>query len=157
MAERTPDDAEWERLVASLRGPDSDGDAGWPEAENLAEGSESSEADESPTPSRVGDEPVIIWRGSSEDVDAEIERAVPDEHFVPPEPPPLPRADALTWAAWIGVIGAPVVLLAASALGASSRLVVIICVAGFLAGTGVLVARLRSQRDPYDPNDGAVV
>jgi hypothetical protein len=157
MAERTPDDAEWERLVASLRGPDSTGDTDWPEAENVAEDDEPLPSDESATPPRRSNEPVIIWRGSSEDVDAELERAVPDEHFVPPDPPPLPRADALTWAAWIAVIGAPLVLLAATALGVSSRLVVAVCAAGFLAGIGVLITRMRTQRDPYDPNDGAVV
>jgi hypothetical protein len=154
MPDRTPDDAEWERIVASLRGPDSDGNTEWPEPD-------ASTRDESPEPepepARPPDEPVIIWRGSSEDIDAEIERAIPDEHFVPPDPPPLPRADALTWAAWLSVIGAPALLLVATALGGSSRLLVVVAVVAFVAGIGVLLTRMRTQRDPYDPDDGAVV
>ena len=156
MPERTPDDAEWERIVASLRSPDEPGATDWPAAENLQPGHTDDDEPE-PAISRPADEPVIIWRGCTEDIDAEIERAVPDEHFVPPEPPPLPRADALTWAAWIGVIGSPILLLVVAALGISSPLLVTACIIGFLAGLGVLITRLGSGRDPYDPDNGAVV
>ncbi|MFD8820088.1 hypothetical protein ACFV23_53585, partial [Streptomyces sp. NPDC059627] len=31
-------------------------------------------------------------------------------HFVPPEPPPLPEADATAKFAWLGVVGGPVLL-----------------------------------------------
>ena len=164
MPERTPDDAEWEAIVASLRGPDTQGNADWPAAEDVDEQPDTPTDDSpdrpeppTPQPARSTDEPVIIWRGSHEDIDAEIERAVPDEHFVPPDPPPLPRADAVTWAAWIAVIGAPLILLALTALGVSSRMIVTACIAGFLAGIGVLITRMRTHRDPYDPDDGAVV
>lgn len=160
MAERTPDDAEWERIVASLRAPDTDRASEWPDIENTErdEGEpDDGDLDPEPEPARASNEPVIVWRGSSEDIDAEIERAIPDEHYVPPEPPPLPRADALTWAAWIGVIGSPLLLLIVAALGISSRLVVVVCIVGFVAGLGVLITRMGSGRDPYDPDNGAVV
>lgn len=174
MAERSPDDAEWERIVASLRGPDSEGNSTWPEVENRSSSepsngtSDEASDDQShpddtgrdpalPRSSRSEDEPVIIWRGSSEDIDAEIERAIPDEHFVPPDPPPLPRADAITWAAWLGVIGAPLLLLLMTAFGVSSGFVVTAAVAAFLAGVAILISRMRSHRDPFDPDDGAVV
>jgi len=162
MAERTPDDAEWERIVASLRGPDTEGSTDWPDVESRSTNEESDE-DQRPDKSsrqdrgRSLDEPVIIWRGSSEDIDAEIERAVPDEHYVPPDPPPLPRADAITWAAWVGVIGAPLLLLLMTAFGVSSGFVVTAAVAAFLGGLAILISRLRSHRDPFDPDDGAVV
>jgi hypothetical protein len=174
MAERSPDDAEWERIVASLRGPDTEGNTTWPEVENRSSSDTSSDApdqasddqsrpdetgrdDAPPGPGRDVDEPVIIWRGSSEDIDAEIERAIPDEHFVPPDPPPLPRADAITWAAWLGVVGAPLLLLLLIAFGVSSGFVVAAAVAAFLAGLAILIGRMRSHRDPFDPDDGAVV
>jgi len=162
MPDRTPDDAEWARIVASLRAPDSEGPADWPDVENTDRDDEQDteewdNGDVQPEPARSSNEPVIIWRGSSEDIDAEIERAVPDEHFVPPEPPPLPRADALTWAAWIGVIGSPLLLLLVAALGIASRVVLFVCVAGFVAGIAVLITRMRTQHDPSDPDDGAVV
>jgi hypothetical protein len=160
MSERTPDDAEWERIVASLRGPDTEGSLDWPDAENAPERSAADEATDpvsaDPEPGQP-DEPVIIWRGSTEDIEAEIERAVPDEHFVPPEPPPLPRADAITWAAWVGAIGAPLLLVLLTALGVSSGFVVVGAVAAFLGGVAILVSRMSSHRDPFDPDDGAVV
>lgn len=154
MTDRTPDDAEWERIVSSLRGPDTTGSTEWPDAsaDNAGEDEpDNQRASEEP------EEPVVIWRGSEADIDAELERAVPDEHFVPPEPPPLPRADAITWAAWLGVVGAPLMLLLLTALGVSSGLLATVLVAAFVAGIAVLVTRMRTQRDPYDPDDGAVV
>ena len=158
MSERTPDDAEWERIVASLRGPDTEGSSDWPDAETTGDGAGEA-PDEDGADSGAGklDEPVIIWRGSTEDIDAEIERAVPDEHFVPPDPPPLPRADAITWAAWIGAIGAPLLLVLLTAFGVSSGLIVVGAVAAFLGGVAILVSRMRGHRDPFDPDDGAVV
>ena len=160
MAERTPDDAEWERIVASLRGPDSEGATEWPdvsdrpdEPEATASGGDPDVDEPVPTPA----EPVIIWRGSAEDVDAELDRAIPDEHFVPPDPPPLPRADAITWAAWVGALGAPLLLLLMTAFGVSSGVVVVAAVGAFLGGVAILVSRMRSHRDPFDPDDGAVV
>lgn len=158
MPDRTPDDAEWDRIVASLRGPDTEGSADWPDAEDVPRtDSDDGEGEPAPASSRPVDEPIIIWRGSTEDIDAEIERALPEEHFVPPEPPPLPRADAITWAAWLGAIGSPLLLLLLTALGVSSGLLASVLVAAFVAGVAVLVTRMRGQRDPYDPDDGAVV
>lgn len=152
--DETPGDAAWEQIVASLRGPDSEGGTGWPLAEDVDASEPDSPEQEQATTS---DGPVVIWRGSDADVDAEINRAVPDEHFEPPEPPPLPRADAITWAAWLGVIGSPLVLLLMTALGVTSQLLVVAVVAAFLGGVGVLITRLRTHRDPFDPDDGAVV
>lgn len=158
MSERTPDDAEWERIVASLRGPDTEGSSDWPDSEDATDNpGEATDSVTAGPDATAPDEQVIIWRGSTEDIDAEIERAVPDEHFVPPEPPPLPRADAITWAAWIGAIGAPLLLVLLTAFGVSSGLIVVGAVAAFLGGVAILVSRMRSNRDPFDPDDGAVV
>jgi hypothetical protein len=55
------------------------------------------------------------------------------------------------------VIGAPALLLVATALGGSSRLLVVVAVVAFVSGIGVLLTRMRTHRDPYDPDDGAVV
>lgn len=158
MSKESPDDAAWDEIVASLRQPDPDGAGTWPESENVeppARGPEQVPAE--PTPPSEPPEPVIIWRGSREDVDAELERAVPDEHFVPPDPEPLPRADAITWAAWIGVIGGPLLMFLLSAFGRSSSLLAVASVAAFLGGFLVLVTRMRARRDPHGPDDGAVV
>jgi hypothetical protein len=155
-------DAAWEQIVAQLRRDEATSAAPWPDAEGLdttpqdtGDDEPSPALDSRPDPSSP--RPVIIWRGSEKDIDAELDRAIPDEHFVPPEPPPLPRADAITWAAWIGVIGGPLLLLALTALGRSSSVLVGFSAAAFLGGFAVLITRMRSQRDPYDPDDGAVV
>lgn len=150
--EHRRDDAAWEQIVASLQGPDSEGNPRWPAEEDTS----TTRPDDEPRRGQP-DEPIIIWRGSEADIDTEISRAVPDEHFEPPEPPPLPRADAITWAAWLGVIGGPLALLLLTALGWSSAVLVVGATAAFVGGFALLVSRMRTQRDPDDPDDGAVV
>ncbi|MFW6689918.1 hypothetical protein [Streptomyces sp. MAR4 CNX-425] len=81
-------------------------------------------------------------------------------HFVPPEPPPLPKPDTTTKFAWIAVLGGPLLLLTmlilqqpmtwwASVLG----------IGGFLGGFATLVARMRpgGGDDDEPPGGGAVV
>jgi hypothetical protein len=80
-----------------------------------------------------------------------------EDHFVPPPPPPLPRGDRVSRLAWAGVLGVPVFLVVAVALGWRlpswvTTLAVIVLFAGF----ATLVTRLRGH-DPHDPDDGAVV
>ena len=154
MSSDRPDEAAWNEIVASLQAS-ADAESTWPAAEDIDE--EPPPSQPAPVPPVVEDEPVIVWRGSEADIDAEIERAVPDEHFVPPEPPPLPRADLITWAAWTGAIGAPILLLVMTALGLSSGLLAAAAVAAFVGGIAVLITRMSSSRDPFDPDDGAVV
>ena len=80
-----------------------------------------------------------------------------DEHFVPPPPPPVPRATPPRLLAWVGLFGAPVLLLVALVLG-----VVVPSWAGllltvwFVGGFVYLVASMRpGPRDEDD--DGAVL
>lgn len=85
-----------------------------------------------------------------------IEDEPDPEAFVPPQPPPIPRPpDAVSRFAWAGVIGGPLVFLAAAVLGLGGT----IQAAGFLgfvAGFAVLVSRMKDSRDDDDA-DGAVV
>jgi hypothetical protein len=83
----------------------------------------------------------------------------PEESFQPPPPPPLPRADALTWLAWVGAVGGPLLYFLLSALGWSWQTWQIgILLGGFLGGFAVLVSRLRDDSpDDADPDQGAVV
>ena len=78
-----------------------------------------------------------------------------DERFVPPTPPPLPHTTPDRYAAWAGVLGAPVMLVLAlllrvtlpTWLGAAM-------VIGFVGGFVYLVFQMpRGPRDPGD--DGA--
>ncbi|MER7621510.1 hypothetical protein [Streptomyces sp. NPDC126503] len=83
-------------------------------------------------------------------------------HFVPPEPPPLPEADATTKFAWLGVVGGPVLMLLAVLLRWDMTWwLTTLCVGGFLGGFVTLVARMKHDDEDDDgfgdPGRGAVV
>ncbi|MDQ4008144.1 MAG: hypothetical protein M3211_08650 [Actinomycetota bacterium] len=84
-------------------------------------------------------------------------RADEDEHFVPGPPPPPPGLDLVSRLAWTGVLGGPLMLLSAAMLSwAPPRLLVLLCVLGFIGGMVTLVVRMKDR--PHDgPDDGAVV
>ena len=75
--------------------------------------------------------------------------------FVPPPPPPLPRPEPRRALAWLGLFGAPVVLLAALVFGVYlPGWLSLILVGGFIGGFVYLVSTMPSgPRDPGD--DGA--
>lgn len=83
------------------------------------------------------------------------EPAVEEERFVPPAPPPVPRATPDRLAAWAGLFGAPVVLLAALVLHvALPTWLGYVLVAWFVGGFLYLVVQMPAgPRDPGD--DGA--
>ncbi|TDC71312.1 hypothetical protein [Streptomyces hainanensis] len=83
-----------------------------------------------------------------------------EDHFVPPEPPPLPETDLTTKLAWIAVLGGPLLLIVAVLLQQRmSWWIVTLGVGGFLGGFATLITRLRDGRDDdfTDPGSGAVV
>ena len=82
-----------------------------------------------------------------------------DDHFVPPEPPPMPRLDPVTKGAWVALFGGPAYLLIAVMLGWQvPSLAAFAAVACFVGGFATLVVRM-GDRPPRDsgPDDGAVV
>ena len=75
-----------------------------------------------------------------------------EERFVPPPPPPLPRPENKRLAAWVGVLGVPILLL--MLLLVSLRpptLVSYALIAWFVGGFTYLV--LLMPRGPRDPDD----
>jgi hypothetical protein len=80
-------------------------------------------------------------------------------HFVPPVPPPLPRPTPLRLAAWLGVLVGPVLMtLVAAASWRLPELVTTVLVIGFVGGVVYLIATMGDgPRDPYGPDNGAVV
>lgn len=82
----------------------------------------------------------------------------PEEHFVPPEPPPLPSGDPVTRWAWAGLVGAPLFFVLAALLGwRVEGWTALLAVSAFVAGFVTLVARMSDRHSDDDPDDGAVV
>ncbi|MFE7274233.1 hypothetical protein [Streptomyces sp. NPDC057623] len=102
----------------------------------------------------VGPRDYSVPEPAEEDFDADDEG-----HFVPPEPPPLPAADATAKFAWLGVIGGPILLLLAVLLGWDMTWwLATLGIGGFLGGFATLVMRMKTDdEDDDDPGRGAVV
>ncbi len=81
----------------------------------------------------------------------------PDDEFVPPTPPPVPRPPLDRLLAWLGVFGVPAVVLFCIVAGISvPTWIGLLMAAGFVGGFGYLVLRMSDEpRDPWD--DGAVL
>lgn len=101
-------------------------------------------------------QPDVTASEAAQDPDAWHPIPWEDEgRFVPPVPPPIPLAEPPRMLAWIGLFGAPTVLLVALIFGLHfpgwlSTLLVI----SFVGGFGFLVATMNTgPRDPGD--DGA--
>jgi hypothetical protein len=91
--------------------------------------------------------------------DEGAERWSEEHHYVPPEPPPVPRTTPARRLAWVGLFGAPLLMLVAVALGRSfPDWVAMLLVSGFVGGFVFLVATMdRSGGDGSGTGDGAVV
>ncbi|MFI9174397.1 hypothetical protein [Streptomyces lincolnensis] len=132
------------------------------EGTEAAEGSKAAK-DEEPTKPLGGSvafAPGVGPRDYSAPEPSEDDFTEDDEgHFVPPEPPPLPAADATAKFAWLGVLGGPLLLLLAVLLGwEMTWWLTTLGIGGFLGGFGTLVMRMRPGDDEDDdPGRGAVV
>lgn len=161
------DDRTWAELVETFHAsPDAarpEDKRTWPEAEDVpairddaedlyeptftewTEPAASAEAEGSGSEETVGD-------GGRTDENLEVH-----DHFEPQTPPAIPRGDAISRAAWAGVLGSPALLVLLSLLQWSPpNWLTILLIGGFVGGFGVLVARLRGHH-PDDPDNGAVV
>ena len=80
-------------------------------------------------------------------------------HFVPPPPPPLPTLEPRRKLAWIGMFGAPTVMLLAVVLGWQlPGWVGTLLVGSFVGGFVYLVATMPRRRPgDWSGDDGAVV
>lgn len=134
------------------------GRVAWPDVENL------SAPDEHQT--RLGDILANLPRDPGEDDDESREEdrrraeAELEGHYEPPPPPPLLQGDRVGIAAWIGLLGGPVLLFGAAFLGFTlPNGIMFLAVAAFLTSFVVLILRMTDARPPGDngPDNGAVV
>jgi hypothetical protein len=81
------------------------------------------------------------------------------DHYVPPEPPPLPTTDTVNRFAWVGLIGGPAFLILGTLLGWSvDGVAALLAVGAFVGGFVTLVARMKDRPSIDDSgDDGAVV
>ncbi|WP_329882180.1 hypothetical protein [Streptomyces sp. BE20] len=160
-------------LVAQFDDPVDLNNPNWPEIENLrARGelkggfkdgggpAESGDlADLAPQPRPRSNRPVMPAAGSGPR-DFELTEGTEEDHFVPPEPPPLPTADTTAKFAWLAVLGGPALLLFDAVVWREvSGWPAWLGVAAFLGGFATLVVRMKEhdEDEPEDPHGGAVV
>ncbi len=97
------------------------------------------------------------WDGT-EQIDAAEREVDEQEHFVPPEAPPVLGGDPLLTMAWFAVVGMPVFWLVVLIVWTSApRVLIHASAAVFFAGLAVLFWRMPHRRDPDDDDTGAVV
>jgi hypothetical protein len=158
VIDRSTEDAEWESLVQQFSQPSAPGHDGgddpvprWPASEDVDDKYEP--LIDVPTGLTVEDTPA------ADDEEAQPKRKDdPHDHFVPPEPPRGPRLDWITRLAWLGLLGGPLLLIAAAVLDFGTGRITTLAVAGFIGGFLTLVLRMKDRLPPGDGgDDGAVV
>ena len=152
------EEATWRDLVAQYSTPAAaDGAAPWPASEDSDEAQTSPPEWGGPVPGVIPASPhTRIVRPA---VPAPLPPAGDDEHYVPPDPPPLPRLDPVSKGAWAALFGGPGYLLVAVVLGWTVPSLAAFCaVAAFMGGFATLVVRMGDKPpDDSGPDDGAVV
>jgi hypothetical protein len=170
-AEAEVDERAWAQIMAAWEAPAMDPVPRWPASEDVEQPTETGgnagpDGDEFDmgTGAVPGREPRIRrprLRGDRFGVAGagELSGHEPDEHFQPPDPPPVPTASAVSRLAWAGVLGGPAfIVLAALAQLQLHGWWALMPLLAFVAGFVTLVVRMRDRPDePDNPDDGAVV
>jgi hypothetical protein len=167
------DDLTFAQLVAGFDRPLGGTIAPWPVDEDVSDDShviderdvaagQATAVEETGTQRRWGDRDddtrssddeflAVTWQSRRGDPDDE------HEHFVPDPPEPLPHLEPYKQLAWAGVICGPLFLLIAALTGLSlPGWLSWLAIVGFVGGFVTLVATM-SDKDDWDPDDGAVV
>lgn len=119
-----------------------------------------SQPSQSPRPSEPADEQRLrgLFQPTWDDP-LNTETGYDDEgHFVPPTPPPPPVPSPRRRLAWMGLFGAPLVMLLAVVLGWSlPEWFLLFLAGGFVGGFVYLVATMPQRGPGHGGDDGAVV
>ena len=94
-------------------------------------------------------EPPQAWRGHEAEWDWSW--GTDEEHYVPPEPPPLPKLRPLTIVALVLIVVGVVLLIVPTLIGLDARIATPIALLSITCGGGMLL--LRTRRTPKDPDD----
>ena len=130
-ARKAQEDAEFDRIVAGF------GQA--PEFPELVEPEPEPEP-ESLLPAELAESP---W--------------IDDEHFVPPDPPPVPRPRGPRALAWLGLVATPLIGLLLLVTHLSLPLVPFLLIGAFVGSFGYLVGTMGDGPADSGWDDGAVL
>jgi hypothetical protein len=110
-----------------------------------------------PTPAQPRPaEPPQAWRGH--DADWDWSWGTDEEHYVPPEPPPLPKLRPLTIVALVLIVLGVVLLIIPGLIGLDARIATPIALLSITCGGGMLLLRARqSPKNPDARDDGAQI
>ena len=157
VIDRSTEDAEWRSLVEQFSKPSAPGHDGgedpvprWPVSEDV---------DDKYEPLIDVPAGLTVEEKAEDDQEPPAKKADdPHDHYVPPEPPRGPRLDWISRLAWLGLIGGPLLLIAAAVLDFGTGRITTLAVVGFVGGFLTLVIRMKDRLPPDDtPDDGAVV
>lgn len=162
---RSTEDAEWKALVEQFNAPPAPGRGEspvprWPASEDVDSTAYEPLID---VPSGLDQTPdTEAEEAEAEEAEAAKRRAArandPHDHFVPPEPPRGPRLDWISRAAWLGLIGGPLLLVMAALFDFGESRITQLAVVGFVGGFLTLVFRMKDRLPGDDSgDDGAVV
>lgn len=131
--------------------PDSTPPGGF--ASGLAQGRPA--PDSPPLPDRPRtNEPPTAWRGH--DGEWDWSWGTDEEHYVPPEPPPLPKLRPLTIVALALMVVGVVLLIIPTLIGLDTRIATPIALLAITCGGGMLMLRVRQNpKPPNGRDDGA--
>jgi hypothetical protein len=105
---------------------------------------------------RSSSPPPSSWRGH--DAEWDWSWGTDEEHYVPPEPPPLPKLRPLTVVALALIVIGVVLLIIPTLIGLDARIATPIALLSITSGGGMLL--LRARQNPKDSNgrdDGAQI
>ena len=155
-------DATFEQIVAGLRAEGVGSDSGVSERTERRERSgESDGADREAPPERPAPPLAEGWRTSDADWDATVlgtDPADDDEHFVPPEPPPLPRPRKGAFVVLLLFLVGLLLLIAPELLGLTSSVGLPVGMLALASGLTLMLLRVKQgPPDGADPDSGAQV
>lgn len=156
-----PGDAEVDRafreIVAGLRGPD---ERGLDEPRRLRPDDPRRRGSIAPRPEHFLNPPLHLGPGTPEGMATDHRSYEPPEeedHFVPPEPPPLPAGDLHFWGIVAGLTIGPLLVVLSAVVPVLDQPWTLIGVLLSFAGFVLLVLRQPRRRGPDDGTHGAQV
>ncbi|HEY0452059.1 hypothetical protein [Actinophytocola sp.] len=171
MADRPEDvDAAFAAIVADLEregvgsrlpdlddppdGPPPSSDDRSDRPDQSGQASQTAQADHAePEPAKpAGGPPPASWRGHEGEWDWSW--GTDDEHYVPPEPPPLPRLRPLTIVALVLIVASVVLLIVPGVIGLDARIGTPIALVALTCGGAMLLLRVRHSPRDRDPGSG---